>query len=123
MKFEQFKSLYKKYFEDSDSLDISNFTEYESFVDAIYENKEYHDWFLRKKLEREGFNYAGYCCFEMAGHIFDSLDESGNIKQDDPEVVLIKQNNGSYGIPLIDGDHSVIKINYCPWCGSKLNNE
>lgn len=123
MEFEQFRSLYKKFFEDSDALDVSNFDEYESFVDALYENKEYHDWFIKTKLEKEGFDYEKYCCFEMAGHIFDSLNEDGEIKHEDVDVIMNELSDGSYGIPIHDGGPSVVKINFCPWCGSKLSNE
>lgn len=29
-------------------------------------------------------------------------------------------NAGCFGIPIHDGGSSLIMINYCPWCGTKL---
>jgi hypothetical protein len=29
-------------------------------------------------------------------------------------------NAGRFGIPIHDGGSSLIVINYCPWCGTKL---
>lgn len=56
----------------------------------------------------------------MADNVFDSLDEKGEIKHDDHDVVINKWEDGAYGIPIHDGEISVIKIKFCPWCGQNL---
>lgn len=37
-----------------------------------------------------------------------------------PDVIIVKTSLG-YGIPIHDGGASFISINYCPWCGIKLD--
>lgn len=43
---------------------------------------------------------------------------------DCPDFVMVRLGNGSYGLPVRDGDASsaasAIEIMYCPWCGSPL---
>ena len=41
------------------------------------------------------------------------------LKEDDIALLHVKKFR-EYGISIIDGGSSVIKINYCPWCGVKL---
>jgi hypothetical protein len=57
----------------------------------------------------------------MADKVFESLDGDGEIKYDDVDVIINKWDEGLYGIPIHDGGTSMILINYCPWCGTKLN--
>ena len=45
------------------------------------------------------------------------------IKNSDADVIMNKWRDGSYGIPIHDGGASVIKINYCPWCGLNLKDD
>ncbi len=43
------------------------------------------------------------------------------LDQDNPDVVVkYEPKFDEYGIPIYDGGSSVIVINYCPWCGTKL---
>jgi hypothetical protein len=34
--------------------------------------------------------------------------------------MLIKTKDGNFGIPVRDGGSSYIKIDFCPWCGTKI---
>jgi hypothetical protein len=36
---------------------------------------------------------------------------------------LIELTDGRYGLIVHDGGSSSIQINFCPWCGSPLNND
>lgn len=37
--------------------------------------------------------------------------------------VRISWYSDTWGLPVLDGGSSFIKINYCPFCGSKLKDE
>src|ERR1035438_7867913 len=59
-----------------------------------------------------------HCCARM------DWDLSQQCKQhpdpyDCPDHLMIFK-SGEYGLIVHDGSHSYVKINYCPWCGSKL---
>jgi hypothetical protein len=61
-----------------------------------------------------------FCCQDMADKVKERIDGNGIIKYDNVDVITNKWGNGTYGIPINDGSTSVITINNCPWCGSKL---
>ncbi len=118
MDFERFKDLHTKYSgSEWNGLDMSDFNEYS---EAIQENEEFHDWALKTDLAKAGFNYSDYCCITMANQICLSYDENGEIDIDNHDVVMNKWSDGTFGIPIHDGGSSVIKVNFCPWCGSNL---
>ncbi len=68
-------------------------------------------------------NDSGFCCSMMFENISSSFDENGGILYDEVDVIMNKWDDGTYGIPIHDGGTSIIKINYCPWCGTKLDDE
>jgi hypothetical protein len=61
-----------------------------------------------------------FCCRQMADKVAESVNSDGVIKYNNADVIINKWGNGTYGIPIHDGGTSVIQINHCPWCGSKL---
>jgi hypothetical protein len=61
-----------------------------------------------------------FCCRQMADKVEESTNSDGVIKYNNADVIINKWGNGTYGIPIHDGGTSVIQINHCPWCGSKL---
>lgn len=38
-----------------------------------------------------------------------------------PDKIINRFENGTTGIIIHDGGNSMIKINYCPWCGKKIS--
>jgi hypothetical protein len=121
MDFKRFKVLHNKYsVSDWNGLDMSDFSEY---TEAMQENKEFHVWAIKSHLEAAGFDYNNFCCITMANNVFLSYNENGEIDIENHDVVINKWKDGTYGIPIHDGGSSVVKINYCPWCGSKLNKD
>ena len=116
MTLDQFKILHKKF-----SINkYWNESEYESYIDAIHENKAFYEWTLKEKFAKSKFNYSEYCCLEMANKIMDSIDKSGEIKYGNVDVIMHKWVDGTYGIPIHDGGSSIIEIKFCPWCGNKI---
>lgn len=120
MKFEEFKILHNRFSNFPLSRKETDSEDYEQYIEALNSNKELYEWTLKKKFEEAEFEYKTYCCMQMADSVYDSLNEKGEIKYDDVDVVMNKWNDGTYGIPIHDGGTSVIVINFCPWCGEKL---
>lgn len=68
--------------------------------------------------ERES-NAEDFCCSTMGEKVTFKCDEHSD-PWDCPDYVIVKINKSSYGIPLRDGGSSYTNIDYCPWCGTKL---
>lgn len=94
---------------DSSSLDLF-FEELAKFKGG----KSDFDRVLYRQLNKS------FCCEQMADNIEASIDANGENKFGDVDVIINKRADGIYGIPVHDGGTSVIEINHCPWCGSKL---
>lgn len=121
MEFEKFKELHLKYSNsDWSNIDSSDFSEYS---EAIQENKEFHEWAVKTDLDKAGFNHSEYCCLMMANQVSLSYNENGDIDNENSDVVINKWKDGTFGIPIHDGGPSIVKINFCPWCGSNLNDD
>ena len=121
MDFESFKQLHFKFKEALENGKLLHEEDEDSYYEAMESNPEYSDWVLTQSLEEDGFDYSAFCCPTMAYHVSSSFDEQGEIKYEDVDVIINKWEDGTFGIPIHDGGPSVVKINFCPWCGSKLN--
>ncbi|PHR69024.1 MAG: hypothetical protein COA67_11510 [Lutibacter sp.] len=122
MNLDEFKALHKK-FENIDYFKQGWMTdEYDLYIEAIHEKQEFHNWVLIKDLEKEKFDYLKFCCVSMAHKVYVSIDNKGEIKQGNNDAVINRWKDGTYGIPIHDGGMSVVKINFCPWCGENLKN-
>lgn len=117
MELEEFKEFHIKLRE---SPQLYQDLRYDTYVDLIHEDKEFYNWVLQHDLEEKGFDYEDYCCLVLANHVSNSLDEDENIKNNDHDVIINKWKNGTFGIPIHDGGSSVVKINFCPWCGENI---
>ena len=61
-----------------------------------------------------------YCCEMMKSNIeFSCKTCKDEFECPDTLMVRNKKNN-EIGIIIHDGGTSYIKINYCPWCGTKI---
>ena len=123
MTFEDFKILHKKFTSDSNGSVKWNDADYNKYIDEIHDNTEFYEWTLKEKFLKNNFKTESICCLQMADKIFDSLDEKGQIKYGEVDVVINKWKNGTYGIPIHDGGTSIIEIHFCPWCGQNLTDK
>lgn len=123
MDFESFKQLHIRFNEALEKGKFLHEEDQEAYFEALESNPKYSDWVLKQTMEEEGFDYSSFCCLTMAYNVSQSLDESGEILHDDVDVIINKWDDGSFGIPIHDGGSSIVKINFCPWCGTKLNND
>lgn len=82
--------------------DMGSFFEVECATDAIekWENK--------------------HCCKEMNRNIEQSCDVHSNPFDCPDCLVSYSSKTHKYGLIVHDGGSSVIKIQFCPWCGKKL---
>lgn len=121
MDLNKFKELHARFFGKELPEEVLQSDEYEAYSDAIHENEDCYNWATAEKLQAEGFDYKSYCCLMMADNVYSSLNEEGEIRGDDPSVIINKWDEGFYGIPIHDGGTSMVVINYCPWCGTRLS--
>lgn len=121
MDLERFKELHTRFFGKHLSQEVLDSAEFEAYMDAQYEDEACYNWATAEKLKAKGFDYENYCCLMMADKVYDSLDEDGEVRHDDPEVIINKWDEGFYGIPVHNGNATMVVINYCPWCGTKLS--
>jgi hypothetical protein len=73
----------------------------------------------RKPLKtRRQISVSVHCCDRMDYGLSPKCDIHG-ARADCPDA-LVAVVEGGYGLLIHDGGSSVIEINFCPWCGSKL---
>ncbi|WP_347157085.1 DUF6980 family protein [Pontibacter chitinilyticus] len=121
MELEKFKVLHARFSEKHLTKEVVQSEEYEAYVDAIHEDEACYNWATAEKLKSNGFDYESYCCLMLADQVFQSLDETGETKYGNVDVIINKWDEGLFGIPIHDGGTSMVVINYCPWCGTKLS--
>ncbi|WP_157593708.1 DUF6980 family protein [Pontibacter actiniarum] len=121
MELDKFKELHARFSGEELPEEVMASEEYEAYVDAVHEDEACYNWATAEKLKSQGFDYERYCCMMLADKVFQSLDEEGETRYGDPEVIINKWDEGLYGIPIHDGGASMVVINYCPWCGHRLS--
>lgn len=60
-----------------------------------------------------------FCCAEMRDQVEASCPDHPD-PWDRADAVIVRLEDGSYGLPVHDGGSSWIAIGFCPWCGSRL---
>lgn len=64
-----------------------------------------------------------HCCDMMRENVEKACPDHED-KYDCPDALIdYWENDPAYGIIVHDGGHSMITINFCPWCGTKLDTE
>lgn len=61
-----------------------------------------------------------HCCLDMERQIDNWECGEHRTVYECPDAIISNLPNSGYGIIIHDGGHSLIHINYCPWCGKKL---
>ena len=65
---------------------------------------------------------ADSCCDDMRYHATQTCPDHAD-PFDCPDRVVVRSANGDYGLPIHDGGSSVIGIDHCPWCGTRLGSQ
>lgn len=61
-----------------------------------------------------------YCCDMMEHYLSLKCEDCGD--WDCPDFIVRKANE-KIVFPIRDGGSSYVPLNYCPWCGKKVNEE
>lgn len=56
---------------------------------------------------------------EAMGHPVEAIHRN---RLECPDVLLHEVTSGEIGLIVHDGGQSIIRINYCPWCGARLEH-
>ncbi|MBT8267072.1 MAG: hypothetical protein KJP20_11050, partial [Bacteroidia bacterium] len=62
MTLDQFKILHKKYSVLPLAEEVWDTPEYEVYINALHENKSFHEWTLKEKFSQSEFDYSEFCC-------------------------------------------------------------
>lgn len=120
MDIKKFKQLHKQYSREVLSNEILFSKEYDEYLDALYNNAEFRDLELKRRIRNAGMNYKNYCCVQMAYYLIEDKLSRKSEELNYDAVVTHTYGRKEFGIPIHDGGSSYIKINYCPWCGKSL---
>jgi len=62
-----------------------------------------------------------FCCESMKYHIEHKCDVHKDPFDCPDKIINYSEKQNIYGIIIHDGGSSFIEIEFCPWCGKKLN--
>jgi hypothetical protein len=59
------------------------------------------------------------CCKRMQAQLHLACPEHEDLSRC-PDSLVARWPGGEYGLRVHDGGSAVVKIEYCPWCGTRL---
>lgn len=71
---------------------------------------------LEQSLLAEGGSKNGHPCVHLAWFSLHRCDQHSDAFEC-PDTLLVKSDDGGYGLPIRDGGNAVSPISHCPWCG------
>ncbi|WP_118976545.1 DUF6980 family protein [Taibaiella koreensis] len=119
MDLKTFKKLYKRFNQFPLSKQEWEAPEYEKYQEALHDDNDCGDWYLKQKIKEAGIHYKRFCCLSMAYRLVE--DKLRNIEGNVDRIMTYNKGHKTFGIPIHDGGASYIKIAYCPWCGKDLS--
>jgi hypothetical protein len=115
----QFKILYKKFGSGNLDKEVWQTQEYSDYLDAM-DNEEIGEWYLRQRIKKSKVKGGRHCCTKMTFYL--TYDKP--TKQINPDAIIrFWKKTKTYGIPVHDGGSSIIVVEYCPWCGTRLTKK
>lgn len=61
-----------------------------------------------------------HCCEPMNYQVNFNCDTHDNPFECPDKIIFLDEKDNDYGLIIHDGGSSIIGIEFCPWCGSKL---
>jgi hypothetical protein len=120
MELTRFKRLHKKFSKSPLPKNIWNTSEYEGYINAIDNDKDCGEWYLKFFTRKAGIRNKEYCCLYMAYYLIEDNKSKRRKEINYDSIVTHDKKGKAFGIPIHDGGSSFIKIDFCPWCGDKL---
>jgi hypothetical protein len=120
MTLAEFKKLNKIYSKLPLPKSVWDTPKHQEYMDAFFNNKKCQEWELKRRIKAAGIHYKKYCCIDMAYYLIEDKKSKGKEEINYDSVMTHYKKGRAFGIPIHDGGSSFIKINYCPWCGTKL---
>lgn len=94
--------------------------EWLAWTDHFHECSACSDWTLAQRVIGRGQDPAAFPCVHIADQITQTCDQHPD-PRDCPDILVVYVPRfDEYAIPIRDGGSSYSKIQYCPWCGTKL---
>lgn len=121
MDLKKFKSLDKIFTKFPLTKEQTDSPDYKKYISALLNDKKCIDWNLTTRIKHAGLNPKNYCCLDMAFHLIEDKNSKSSRQINYDSVITKTHRKKEFGLPIHDGGTSFIKINYCPWCGHKLN--
>jgi hypothetical protein len=118
MNCNQFKNKYDQFTKVPLSKEIWESDEYGTWFDHMEDCTSCSDWHLKQTVINRGHKVSDFPCVHIAYRVTQTCEDHPN-PWDCPDIMIVKKDKG-YGLPVRDGGSSYIKIEFCPWCGTKI---
>jgi len=119
MDCQDFRKLYERFTSPPLSCEVCDSAEYGEWNEHLNNCSSCGEWYLLRQVVGRGVNPADYPCIHVAYHCTRPCEIHSDAWQC-PDMTLVCTPSG-FGIPVRDGGTSVVRIQYCPWCGTKLS--
>ena len=114
----EFKSKYQEYTKLPLIKEVWDTEDYEEWSDHLHDCESCSDWHLEQAVLKRGHKPTDYPCIHIAYYVTETCEKHSN-PWECPDILLVKSSHG-YGMPIRDGGTSMVNIDYCPWCGTKI---
>ena len=119
MKCEEYRSLRSRYANFPLPREVHETDDYSEWVAHFHDCDACGDWELARRVEDRGHDPTTFPCVHIAYHSTESCADHPD-PWDCPHVILVRLEDGGYGIPIRDGGTGYIEIQFCPWCGRSV---
>lgn len=120
MDCKDYRNNWKEYFESKPSEGQSNSSSYDSWLSHSDQCRACSDWELQQRLNIKNIDVSTYPCVHIAYYCNLLCDKHADAWEC-ADVVIVRTEDGEYGIPVKDGGSSYYHIRFCPWCGTSLS--
>lgn len=98
--------------------EVHDTEQHEDWIDHMHECTACSDLDLAAQVRARGYDVSEFPCVHVALRVTAVCDQHPD-PWGCPDALVVKTSNG-WGIPIRDGGSSWSKIDFCPWCGVKL---
>jgi hypothetical protein len=114
-----YRELYEQFMSFPLPPEVWNSAEYRTWQAHGLACRVCGEWDLLMRVQRRGVDLATFPCVHVAYHSTSRCDVHADTWEC-PDTTLVRTTDG-FGIPVRDGGTSMIRIQFCPWCGISLS--